>query len=628
MNPIQKLHINYFKFFTDNSPIEVNGKHLLIYGENGSGKSSLYWALYTLLETVYKTDTQQNKYFAPTSEPESLLNLNTPSPNDAFVSLELADGKNYRLALGDYSIRTDNKEAAEATSRASDFLNYRFMFRLIDFRHRDEIDLFSLFEKDVFPYIKTRNTFQLIHDSTPSNDFNEIWYDLLKGPKQPTIFEGPTPVPTPTPTTTINVGQFQKEYADNLRKFVVEINILAQEINIIGNEILQNDLGYSSIRIEVVCSQKFQNLGGDGDLTGRESDYPIGFPKIKLLIPDYEGNAISRPQSFLNEAKLTAIGIAIRFAILTRRLDYADGADFQLLVLDDLLISLDMSNRDLVLKLLLDKYASNYQLLILTHDAHFAQLVQHKIKAKGQSSDWLRYDMYEDLTAHKPFITQNIRYVERARVHYNQMDYEASGNYLRKEAEDFCKRFLPKRRQLGGDFEPKDLNGLIISCKDYANQCGLSEAPFKALDQHRKFIFNILSHDAYDVPRFRKELENAFNTFKELDKLQFQEILPSEQVLVFEMNDENHLWRIEITIYEPLILIKEGSKSSVLGKVFTNYQIHKDGQKFKGLCHEYLNIADLYKKWWENSNKAKNQDFWEEITNLRGTKKLKELRLF
>jgi AAA15 family ATPase/GTPase len=50
MNRIKSIPINNFKFFPEFEPIQIGGKNILLYGENGSGKSSVYWALYTLLE--------------------------------------------------------------------------------------------------------------------------------------------------------------------------------------------------------------------------------------------------------------------------------------------------------------------------------------------------------------------------------------------------------------------------------------------------------------------------------------------------------------------------------------------------------------------------------------------------
>jgi energy-coupling factor transporter ATP-binding protein EcfA2 len=485
---------------------------LLIYGENGSGKSSIYWALYTLLEAVYKSDSEQNKYFDPVGNAESLLNLYTPTPTDSFIGLELADGKTYRIALNDFSIRAEAN--SDATARASDFLNYRFMFRLIDFRHREEIDLFRLFEKEVFPYIKTRSKFTLIHTPKDSFDFNEIWDDLKKGARRPTVFEGPTPSPTPTPTTTINYNQLQREYADLLRSFVSEVNLLAQEINVEGNGILQQVFGYQSIRFEITCIQKFGSVGGGGELAGRESDYPEGFPKIKLLIPEYEGlqNVVKKPQSFLNEAKLTAIGIAIRLAILSRRLDYADGADFQLLVLDDLLISLDMSNRRKVLDLLLNRYAQDFQLIVLTHDRAFYEKTKRQIVTAGQEGEWLHFEMYEDTrtTPSKPFIKKSESFIDNAIKHFHEFEFPAAANSLRKACEELLYELLPPHQIYTKEMSKIwQLDNLLAKAETYYKSFPISYQPILEIREYVKTLMNPLSHSDLESPVYRQELNDV-----------------------------------------------------------------------------------------------------------------------
>lgn len=39
---IDKIEVKNFKFFKDAFSLKVNRKNLLLYGENGSGKSSIY----------------------------------------------------------------------------------------------------------------------------------------------------------------------------------------------------------------------------------------------------------------------------------------------------------------------------------------------------------------------------------------------------------------------------------------------------------------------------------------------------------------------------------------------------------------------------------------------------------
>lgn len=61
MHKIKKIVLKNFKFFYGTKEIRFDRKHVLIYGENGSGKSSVYWALYTFFQSVFKTDPRQFK---------------------------------------------------------------------------------------------------------------------------------------------------------------------------------------------------------------------------------------------------------------------------------------------------------------------------------------------------------------------------------------------------------------------------------------------------------------------------------------------------------------------------------------------------------------------------------------
>lgn len=581
MKPIKSLHINYFKFFADNAPIGIDGKHLLIYGENGSGKSSIYWALYTLLETVYKTNDEINRYFTK-NDSGSLLNLHSPELNSSFVKVELVDGPIYQIGFDDFRIRGNIN--AEATLRGSDFINYRFMLRISDYRHRDEIDLFELFEKEVFPYVQTRNAFSLIHASKVSNDFNEIWSDLQKGPaiqnahtrKDDSVHgnftanaAAPSATASNSPLRTEQLNRLRKEFADKLRAFVAEINVLTQEINVIGNGILRDDLGYTNIRFEVNCVQKFEILGGRGELAGVESDIPVGsHPLITLEIPDYDGFLIPKPQSFLNEAKLTAIGIAIRFSILARRADYSRNADFQLLVLDDLLISLDMSNRQKVLDMLLRKYCDMYQLIILTHDRSFYHYAERKVRIEyGKDAEWNFFEMYEDSLSinAKPYIGLQDNRLKKAEDFFNEHDYPACGLYLRKECERILSELLPDKFKFNvtqdkGTIE-KNLNDKINSLREFCEHEEINYDRFAPLKIYKDVILNTLAHNDMESPLYKSELRVLIDLLKDLDKIKRgRSILKSGKNIVLTLTNEQDGKSLMLSIdtREPFVLLEEG----------------------------------------------------------------------
>src|SRR5690554_5431958 len=90
MSRIDTLQIHNFKFFNEQEPIKLEGKHLLLYGENGSGKSSIYWSLYTMLQSATKDRNQIEKYFIPNND-EHLINHDFLKEHPSFAVD--ADGK-------------------------------------------------------------------------------------------------------------------------------------------------------------------------------------------------------------------------------------------------------------------------------------------------------------------------------------------------------------------------------------------------------------------------------------------------------------------------------------------------------------------------------------------------------
>lgn len=76
--------------------------------------------------------------------------------------------------------------------------------------------------------------------------------------------------------------------------------------------------------------------------TGSNKDaFEFQLPVIEFGV-QLDGTTVTKPQSFLNEAKLTQLALSIRFAASLVNLHESD---LKLLVLDDLLVSQDMSNR-------------------------------------------------------------------------------------------------------------------------------------------------------------------------------------------------------------------------------------------------------------------------------------------
>jgi AAA15 family ATPase/GTPase len=88
MIKIKKIQLQNFRFFTDeeeNNTFEIEGKNMLIYGENGSGKSSLFKAFEFLAKPTI-------------SEEEFEKNINIFNPNNRHPS-KVVDSLFMRMSL-------------------------------------------------------------------------------------------------------------------------------------------------------------------------------------------------------------------------------------------------------------------------------------------------------------------------------------------------------------------------------------------------------------------------------------------------------------------------------------------------------------------------------------------------
>src|SRR5688572_7890635 len=163
MNRIDTLHIHNFKFFQAQDAIKLGGNHMLLYGENGSGKSSVYWSLYTLFEASLKPDDQQiRKYFSKTilKGEDCLVNIHAPETAagsddfSSFIEIKTDDGTpvTFRTSYHDVGIR--GNATAKQVNYASDYINYRLLLGFSSFPHSEPTNLFKLFRDNIFGYVR------------------------------------------------------------------------------------------------------------------------------------------------------------------------------------------------------------------------------------------------------------------------------------------------------------------------------------------------------------------------------------------------------------------------------------------------------------------------------------------
>ncbi len=559
MSRIQNIKISNFKFFGKCEEIKLNGKNLLLYGENGSGKSSIYNALYTIIEASSKQPAEIKKYFKPLSEenPSSLLNIYAPidkgnENTGAYIEVE-DERRVYRLSYSETNICEDVE--LQESHRVTDFINYQSLFRFQIFKNSEITNLHDVFEYSVIPYL-TCPSFQYKGDAlTTLSELFKKYYDQdsLKQSNHNRRRER------------MVIYKRAQPYQDFLRlenKINDELRTLIEDINVYLPDILSK-LGYD-----------FRAYLTFNELSHHKYDTWIQyFPyKIGLEIDQYNGTIVNikHPNIFLNEAKMAALAFAIRWAILMRRpsKEIAPNA-IRVLVLDDLMISLDMGNRNKLIHFLLtDTLAQDYQLLFMTHERLLFNCFLQNIKlhydmvGKKMDEEWLFLDMYDckvqekhfpSIQPYKSAYSRALSYLDGVDC---PIDYCASGNALRQAVEEeFDRLFRLCQKEIPTSNKEKEhhvmLNEYITNSRDLFNRYGFDVGILNRLKVFTNFLLNPTSHFNPTSTYYRNELVGIIDVYQILHNYQIEILLPSESKLVYEVsNPDGDIHPIEITLHD------------------------------------------------------------------------------
>jgi ABC-type dipeptide/oligopeptide/nickel transport system ATPase subunit len=435
MKKIDKIRIKNFKAFPESQEFDLKGKNLLVYGNNGSGKSSLYWALYTLLQSSEKTVERVNDYFSVYNENDkntfqSLRNVFS-TESESYVEIKLQGEQLIRIEQG--NITGVQTASVKEANKASDFINYKLLHNFYNSTHKNNLNLWNVFERDVFPYFG-------VSGKTFEEQLNDIQSNIPINPVSKRYYR-----------------RKSNKYVNHQNKigtFNTELSAKIAEIQTQTNNVLKNRFGIDDIEVILEYSEKLSWDKNDSRSFNR--------PEIKLSIKVKKGDTFiinHCPQSFLNEAALTRIAaISVRLGALFTRLAISD---WKILVLDDMLISLDMSNRMVVSKIILeDDDLKDFQKIILTHDKGFFDI----LKSKTNSSEWeyLEFSKDEKQINSKPEIKVNKTELEKSKEFFEANEFEVCANYLRKEEEKIIKNYLNK----GLNVEFETLSSLIGQAKN------------------------------------------------------------------------------------------------------------------------------------------------------------------
>ena len=554
MSKINTIALSNFKFFGKEENINIDGKHLLLYGENGSGKSSLFWGLYTLLEASMKKSTDIAKYFKPyQNSRESLVNIHATQMScvqthiehsNSYIQIKTTDNVTHTLSLLDNAI-CDNSMVQESR-KATDFINYQSIFKFQDFKNSEFPNLYEVFVYSILPYV---NFGHFEFKGQTLSNAAAIWSAYKKGPGTTTNKKGDT----------ILVYKNSQDYTDFLKlesHFNNEFRKLIDFIN--GDENANENLkklGYNF---------KFELRYNPPTHRKKDKTYEWTPFSVELVITEYNGihMFIDRPHTFLNEAKMSALAISIRLSIIDYRINTAVPDALRVLVLDDLMISLDMGNRDALIDILLKDYSNKYQILFSTHDKNLYNFVDQKIKEHKMGTLWKKKEMYvgeddSNKCEYPIVIDGETDSISKAKKYYIANDYTTCALYIRKALEEIITEFLPDEYCKTAEGRFVELNTLWKRLLQYTNS--ISEEIKKRFSQSRLTILNPSAHyQKLSYPIYKRELLDAIKLIEDIKQIPIKvKILLVDKDTHLKFIHPNQNYSFEFRLKQDMIKGKE-----------------------------------------------------------------------
>lgn len=479
---IKSIELNNYKSFYGKHLIKIGRKNAFIYGENGSGKSSLFYALIDLVQSSMETidlNEVENIFLPVGKKGNCSINVKLqPSPGGHPNSV-----KEYDLKVATKNTNSDAIIKDAYTLKG--FLTYKNLLDIHHLKKGDEINLFNLLVNGVLKHFK--------YTLTGGKELGELWQTVqeLLGRETGVAY---------------NIVQKKRDVDSALEIFndaFKQLFILPTPATPNTEYILDHAkpiLDAFNHNIEI----KLNYIPARPDPTYTKTER--GNVSIELK---YAGQQITKPHLFLNEARLSAIAISIYLGMIKR---HPQLKPYKILFLDDIFIGLDIANR-LPLLNILETHFNDYQIFITTYDKPWYEY------AKGflDKSIWKTIEFYaQEVNGgyEIPKIDDETNLLDKSLTHYNNSDYKASAVYARSGFEkiimDYCVR---KGKQLPFKKHRKD-----YSSQDFWRVVKTDVLPATKLDieRYRFLIYNALSHYDPEVNPLKTELRDAITAVNSL----------------------------------------------------------------------------------------------------------------
>lgn len=497
---ITKISLEGFRAF--DAPFELDlegGKNLLLHGENGSGKSSLFLALKRFFEEQGDDISAHRNHFSPdTRSPKVRLSIHGTDAAGVAQNHEFhwdtTDGHPLPVPKDPATapISPQLRSMLVGAAKRAGFLDYRSLLRT---------------SHCTSPLSRSHRGPRVSIYGNETTGLGAQLFDLVTL----VVLEGVSTTLTGGRQST--VGELMRNVWKNRpvsrhKRTLQNANGHANTFNTAFNAILPDVESKLSTFLGYFENHQMDVKLLPVSLSWDKPSLELNGAELKLEVR-FRGREVPNHQHLLNEARLSALALSLFLAgVQLADTDSATAGHPRFLVLDDTLLGLELQNRLPLLRILKSEAFQHFQIFLLTHDRVWFDLAHGHLQERD---GWLHKELLadEDTGVLIPKLCASQSDLQRARVHLNNGDLKAAAVYARSAFEwklrKVCKKngieipFKPDADKVGaGTLWDGILQRQRKRETDRANGSTVSDFLPQALEQTvetmRSTVLNRLSH--------------------------------------------------------------------------------------------------------------------------------------
>ncbi|HVS72229.1 MAG TPA: AAA family ATPase [Phycisphaerae bacterium] len=435
---ITKISLQGFRAFDEPFELDLgDGKNLLLHGENGSGKSSLYLAMKRMFEELGDNIAKYRNHFCPdtrTTQVQVHIKGNDAkgAAHDTTFQWDQANGHPIVVPANPAvsPVSATSRSLLADGARRSGFLDYRVMLRTHLFTSPLSRANWGASNHDVIYGADAKGL--------EAQLFDVMTLAILAGVRVTTAGGRETTIGR------LMRNVWQNRPATRHKNRLYNANSHTETFNQAFNAKLPE--------LEAKLAE-FLNNFENHQLAVKFQPVNLAWDKPSLmlsganLIPQvtFRGKAVADYHEFLNEARLSAIAACMFLAgVYLSDNDFNNPAYPRFLVLDDTLIGLELENRLPVLKILKSDAFRHYQIFLFTHDRVWYDLARGYLPVED---GWLHKELLADETTGKLIPRERAfqSSLALAKARMNDGDFPAAAVHARAALEWKLRNVCEKR---------------------------------------------------------------------------------------------------------------------------------------------------------------------------------------